>query len=134
MTGLVGTVASTESVGPALSSISLHESEVSGTVNLRNTGPMLVLDFDLATQGEVEVLAKYSDRSIWFSGFAQTESDGMNVAASEGQVSVQISGKRRYAVFLNNPDGRPATIQMQFLANGELIHEENLDYRKEVGE
>lgn len=133
MTGLVGTVANTNAVGPTLSSIAVHEAEVAGTVSLRSTGPMLILDFDLAAQGGVEVVAKYSDRSIWFNGFAQLESDGMNIAASEGLVSVQIDGKRRYAVFLNNPDDRPATIEMQFLANGELIHEENLDYRKEVG-
>ena len=134
MSGLVGTVGNSESVGPALSSIALHRNEIAGTVNLRSTGPLLVLDFDVSAQVDVEVIARYEDRSIWFNGFAQLESEGLNVAASEGLVSVQINGKRRYAVFLNNPDDRPATIEMQFLANGELIHTETLDYRAKVGD
>ena len=128
VTGLVGTIAENEFEAPEHSAVSIDKSEVAGTVTLRSTGELLIVDFDLSTKQPVEILAGYSDRSIWFNGFAQLESSGTSVAAQTGSVTLQMDGKRRYAVFLNNPGQRPATIKLQFKAAGELIHETQLNY------
>jgi hypothetical protein len=133
VTGLVGTVADLERAGPAHVVAAVDKYAVAGTVTLRSTGPLLILDFDLSAPEAVEIIARYSDQTIWFNGFAQLESSGTTVAAESGMVRLAMSGKRRYAVFLNNPGNRPAVIEMQFLAQGEVIHEASLEFDKRVG-
>lgn len=130
MTGLVGTIADLEKIGPARATVSIDENEVAGTVSLRTAGSLMILDFDLSAQEAIEIQASYSDQTIWFNGFAQLESSGTSVAAAAGSVKLEMDGKRRYAVFLNNPGRRPAQIDMQFHARGELIHETNIVYEQ----
>ena len=128
VTGLVGTVADPGFSAPEHGMVSIDESEVAGTVTLRSTGPLLIVDFDLSARQPVEIVAGYSDRTIWFNGFAQLESTGTSIAAETGAVTLKMDGKRRYAVFLNNPGMRPATIDLRFMADGELIHMAQLDF------
>jgi hypothetical protein len=68
VTGLVGTMSDSDFVVPEHASISVERSEVAGTVTLRSTGPILIVDFDLSARQPVEILAGYSDDSIWFNG------------------------------------------------------------------
>ena len=133
VTGLVGTVADLDRAGTAHSVAEVAEDEVAGTVTLRSSGPLLILDFDLSAPDAVEIVARYKDQTIWFNGFAQLESHGTSVAAEAGMVRLAMSGKRRYAVFLNNPGNRSAVIKMQFLAQGELVHEARLEFETGVG-
>ena len=128
VTGLVGTIADSKFVVPEHGTISVDESEVAGTVTLRSAGPILIVDFDLSAKQPVEIVAGYSDKTIWFNGFAQLESTGTSIAAETGAVKVEMDGKRRYAVYLNNPGMRPATIDLHFVANGEVIHEAQLSF------
>lgn len=128
VTGLVGTIANSEFVAPEHGTISVDTSEVAGTVTLRSTGPILIVDFDLSAKQPIRILAEYSDKSIWFNGFAQLESSGTSIAADSGAVTLEMDGKRRYAVYLNNPGQRPATINLRFMVGGELIHEAQLNY------
>ncbi|MGW8367454.1 MAG: anti-sigma factor family protein [Gammaproteobacteria bacterium] len=128
VTGLVGTIADSGRIAPAHGTISIDESEVAGTVTLRSTGPILIVDFDLSARQPVEIVAGYSDKTIWFNGFAQLESTGTSIAAETGAVTVRMDGKRRYAVYLNNPGMRPATIDLRFMANDEVIHEAQLSF------
>lgn len=128
ITGLVGTIADVEKIGPVRVTVPIDENEVAGTVSLRTAGSLMILDFDLSANDVIEIEASYSDRTIWFNGFAQLESSGTSVAATAGSVRLAMDGKRRYAVFLNNPGRRPATITMQFMARGQVIHEANIDY------
>jgi hypothetical protein len=128
MTGLVGTVADVETIGPTHGSAVIDNSQIAGTVTLRSNGPILILDFDLAATQPVQIVATYSDKTIWFNGFAQLESSGTSIAADAGTVRLEMVGKRRYAVFLNNPGMRPATINMQFLAGGQVLQEANLNF------
>jgi hypothetical protein len=133
VTGLVGTVADLDKAGAALAVAAVDEDEVAGTVTLRSNGPLLILDFDLSAPDAVEIVARYSDQTIWFNGFAQLESHGTSIAAEAGMIRLAMSGKRRYAVFLNNPGHRPAVIDMQFLAGGALVYETSLEFEKDVG-
>jgi hypothetical protein len=128
MGSLVGTMTDPASLGPAADSIEITSNEIAGTVSLRSTGSMLVLDFDLVSGGEVEIVANYTDRSIWFNGFAQLESSGTSVSAEAGRVKLQMQGKRRYAVFLQNNSGRQTQIDLKFMSGNELLHESTLNY------
>lgn len=128
VTGLVGTISDPASLGPAADSLEIEISEVAGTVNLRSAGTLLVLDFDLAASKAVEIVADYSDKSIWFNGFAQLESSGTSVSAEVGEVTLSMEGKRRYAVFLHNQSGRDVEIGLKFMSDGELLHASTLNY------
>ena len=89
---------------------------------------MLILDFDLVAKDHIEVEADYSDRTIWFNGFAQLESGGTAISAETGRIRLGMEGKRRYAVYLHNEGGRETTVNLRFLSDGKVVHEASLDY------
>ena len=127
VTGLVGTVS--DPVNAALaSSISVTEPDLAGTVSLRSAESMLILDFDLVAKNHIDIEAIYSDPSIWFNGFGQLESEGTTISAETGRIRLGMNGKRRYAVYLHNQGGRETTVNLRFLADGEVVHEASLDY------
>lgn len=129
VSGLVGTVADPVTATVA-SSVTLSEIDIAGTVSLRSAGSLLILDFDLVSSDHIDVEAEYTDRTIWFNGFAQLASEGTTVSAEAGRVRLGMEeGKRRYAVYLHNEGGRDTTVSLRFLANGEVIHQAKLDYR-----
>lgn len=127
VTGLVGTVA--DPVNASLEgSFALNEPAIAGTVSLRSAGSLLILDFDLVSTDYIEIEAAYSDRTIWFNGFAQLESDDTTVSAGIGRVRLGMEGKRRYAVYLHNQGGRDTTVNLRFMVDGDVVHESKLDY------
>lgn len=130
VTGLVGTISNPIS-GDIVNSIAVDNTEVAGQVSLRRTGSMLILDFDLVANRPVEIEADYRDRSIWFNGFAQLESTGTTISAKTGSVTLGMEGKRRYAVYLQNSDKRRVTVDLRFLAGGEVVHEASLKFEPE---
>jgi len=127
VTGLVGTISDPVS-GNLVNSVAVDNAEVAGTVSLRTTGSMLILDFDLAANSPVEIEADYADRTIWFNGFAQLESSGTTISARSGSVTLGMEGKRRYAVYLQNGGERGVTVNLRFVAGGEVVHETSLKY------
>jgi len=127
VTGLVGTVSNPIS-GHVLSNIPVDNQNVAGKVSLRSSGSMLILDFDLTSSGPIEIEADYTDRSIWFNGFAQLESSGTTISIEDGSVTLGMEGSRRYAVYLQNGDGHGITVHLRFIAGGEIVHEASLEY------
>jgi hypothetical protein len=128
VTGLVGTIADPVR-GDLLNTIAVDNTKVVGQVSLRSTGPLLILDFDLVTSGPIEIDAEYSDRTIWFNGFGQLENSGTTISAKSGSVTLNMEGKRRYAVYLHNEgEKRPVTVNLRFSSGGEVVHEASLSY------
>jgi hypothetical protein len=127
VTGLVGTISDPIS-GNLVHTIAVDNAEIAGKVSLRTTGSMLILDFDLVANSPVEIEADYSDRTIWFNGFAQLESSGTTITAKSGSVTLGMEGKRRYAVYLQNGGERSVTVNLRFVAGGEVVHEASLRY------
>jgi hypothetical protein len=106
--------------------IQLTLNELAGSVSLRRMGDMLIIDFDLTSQGPVDIVAAFTDPDIWFNGFAQLESSGTSVAAENGRVTLHMEGQRRYALYLHNTSQGAATVNLRFYANGQLVHEDDL--------
>ena len=128
VTGLVGTVANPVNATLA-SSVTLSEMDIAGTVSLRSAGSLLILDFNLVSADQIEVHADYTDRTIWFNGFAQLASEGTTVSVEAGRIRLGMEeGKRRYAVYLQNEGDRNTTINLRFLADGKVIQQAKLDY------
>jgi len=132
VTSLVGTMSSFDPRGEAIrrDNLKLTLNELAGSVNLLSTGPLLILDFDLASTQPVEIVASFDNRDIWFNGFAQLQSMGTTVAAETGQVTVRMEGQRRYAVYLHNSGGTDTTLSLNFYASGSLLHEGELKFRE----
>jgi hypothetical protein len=133
VSGLVGTISQPgqrEFSGEQTSEdrIQLSLDEIAGSVQLNRSGSIMILDFDLASPGPIEIVVSFADRDIWFNGFAQLESSGTKIAAAEGSVTVRMEGQRRYAVYLNNSSLSAATLSLRFYADGALIHEDELNY------
>ena len=129
VTGLVGTISDSDDMAPGIDSMVVHKSDVAGTVTLRNADPLLIIDFDLSTKGPVDIVATFDDKTVWFNGFAQLESTGTSVSADDGQIKVQVEGKRRYVVYLHNSESHNLLINLEFLSNGEAVHKAILEYQ-----
>jgi len=128
VTGLVGTISNPVS-SELLNSIAVDNARVVGSVSLRSTGPMLILDFDLVADGPVDIEVDYPGRTVWFNGFGQLESSGTTIAVKSGSVSLSMEGKRRYAVYLHNKGEQSAsTVNLRFVAGGEIVHKASLHY------
>lgn len=128
ITRIVGTVADPNAHGPGLDQVTINRAEVAGNVTLRRAERIMILDFNLSTSGPVDIIARYSDKTVWFNGFAQLEATGTSISAADGEVRIQVDGKRRYAVFLHNAGSRNIAIQLQFFANGARVYEGTLEY------
>ena len=130
VTGLVGTISQPDFTAQLSNEheIRLALNELAGSVNLNRADPLLILDFDLASQEPIEIVANFDDRDIWFNGFAQLESEGTSIAAESGRVTVRMVGQRRYAVYLYNTAHDATTIGLRFYSGGTLIHEDELHF------
>lgn len=132
VTGLVGTMSDSGSTNDAtvIDSMGLTLNELAGSVSLNKAGSLIILDFDLASQSPIEIVARFDDRDIWFNGFAQLESAGTSVAAETGRVTIRMEGQRRYAVYLHNTGRNTATVNLQFFSAGQLLHEGEMSFRE----
>ena len=130
VTGLVGTISSEVPDGPGIQVTRIDRPEVAGRVSLRNSGPLLIVDFDLVSAGPVDIVASYSDQTVWFNGFAQLESPGASISAESGRVTMQIDGKRRYALFLHNASDREIAINLEFRSGDDVVYDTEVTYEQ----
>jgi hypothetical protein len=126
VTGLVGTMSHHSADLSAKNSIYISRSEINGTVTIYRSGQILIVEFDLSSHMPIDIVAEFPDGGVWFNGFAQLESSGTSVAAEPGRVTVRTEGKRRYAVYLHNATSKDTTIDLRFIAAGNVIHEAQL--------
>lgn len=128
VTGLVGTISSEVPVGPGIQTLQIDRTDVAGHITLRSNGPLLIVDFDLVSNGPIDIVASYADQSVWFNGFAQLESPGASISAESGRISMKINGKRRYALYLHNAGDRNVSINLRFISDGEVVYDTDIQY------
>jgi hypothetical protein len=128
VTGLVGTISSEVPVGPGIQTLQIDRTDVAGHITVRSSGPLLIVDFDLVSNGPIDIVASYSDQSVWFNGFAQLESPGASISAETGRISMKINGKRRYALYLHNAGDRNISIHLRFMSDGEVVYDTDIQY------
>ncbi|MDH4049194.1 MAG: hypothetical protein OEW68_15150 [Gammaproteobacteria bacterium] len=127
VTGLVGTISESAGESSGKPSIQVSRADITGKIAAHRSGRIVVIDFDLVSRGPVDIIANFADRNIWFNGFAQLESAGTSVAAEPGRVTLRMDGKRRYALYLHDAGSRDATVDLQFVSSGTIVHEAQLD-------
>lgn len=128
VTGLVGTISDRVPEGPGVQITRIDRPEVAGRVSLRDSGPLLIVDFDLVSSGPVDIVASYADQTVWFNGFAQLESPGASISAESGRITMRVDGKRRYALFLHNAGARDVAINLQFRAGDRILYDTEVTY------
>lgn len=126
VTGLVGTISESAPESTGQNSIRLTSNEIAGMVSVQAAGSLNVIEFNLAAEGPVEIVAEFSDHDLWFKGFAQLESDNARILADEGLVRMQIQGRNRYALYLQHTNDIDTPVNFRFYAAGNLIHEDDL--------
>jgi hypothetical protein len=109
---LVGTMASSGGVESArlADTVRLDLREVSGAVRLYDAGGVLVLEFDLAAQQPIDVVAAYDGHEARFTGFVEP-----------GNLE-----NHRYALSLAGKVEAGGTVRLSFYSAGTLIHEDAL--------
>lgn len=130
VTDLVGTMSANAPIGRSIQSVDINRPQIAGRVWLREAGPLLVVDFDLVSGGPVEIVATFADQTVWFNGFAQLESPGAAISAAAGQITMQIEGKRRFALFLKHGGDRDIEINLQFNSDGNAVFNTDLRYEQ----
>ena len=126
VTGLVGTISDSVPAASGQNTIRLTSNEIAGMVSTHIAGSLNVVDFNLAAEGPVEIVAEFSNQELWFKGFAQLESDDTHILADHGQVTMHIQGRNRYALYLQHTNDVDSTVNFKFYSAGNLIHEADL--------
>jgi hypothetical protein len=126
VTGLVGTISESAPEATGQNTIRLTSNEIAGIVSVQAAGSLNVIDFNIAAEGPVEIVAEFSDHDLWFKGFAQLESDNARILADEGVVRMHIQGRNRYALYLQHTNDIDTPVNFRFYAAGNLIHEAQL--------
>jgi hypothetical protein len=126
VTGLVGTISDSAPDATGQNTIRLTSNEIAGMVSTHVAGSLNVVDFNLAAEGPVEIIAEFSGHELWFKGFAQLESDDTRIIADEGMVRMHIQGRNRYALYLQHTNDIDTTVTFKFYSAGNLIHEDSL--------
>lgn len=126
VTGLVGTISDSVPATSGQNTIRLTSNEIAGIVSTHIAGSLNVVDFNLAAEGPVEIVAEFSNNELWFKGFAQLESDDTHILADQGQVKMHIQGRNRYALYLQHTSEIDSIVNFKFYSAGNLIHEADL--------
>ena len=135
VTGLVGTISDSAPAASGPNMIRLTSNEIAGIVSTHLAGNLNVVDFNLAAEGPVEIVAEFSNHELWFKGFAQLESDDARILSDEGRVNMHIQGRNRYALYLQHTSKVDSTVSFKFYSAGNLIHQADLiigEERKEA--
>jgi len=127
VTGLVGTISDTDATASAARSLNLATQDIAGTVSVHVSGSLTVVDFNLSTREPLEIIAGFSNRDLWFRGFAQLENDDASVVADKGEVRMRMNGRNRYAIYLQQASRMPTAIHLKFYSGGDLVHEADLE-------
>jgi len=103
---MVGTMVASQPGGPDLlkKDVLLKGDGFTGTVSLRSTDGVYVLNFDLDSEEMTEIEVGLDQTGLSFGGFAETRSDAdmvfETVTMSGGTLRVVNQGRQQFAVFL----------------------------------
>jgi hypothetical protein len=129
MTGMVGTIGLPDQRQPfTQSGIVLDLDQVTGSVLMSSTDSGITLNFDLASNGPIEIVASFADDDVWLSGYSQQKGEGTMISANQGDLRVKMQGERSYEVYLNKGNESSASVELNFYSDGSLIHQEQLRY------
>lgn len=129
LASMVGTMVADNQSSPSrqIDTFSIEHSELSGSVSLRESKGVLLVDFDLDSKQEVEIELGLVEDGLSFAGIAQTArlQDNVNESyvVSGGTLRVVNHGRQTFTVFLRRAakvEGREG-ISIGFSSGGEQV-------------
>ena len=127
---MVGTMIAGQGSGPELltNNMYLKGDGFAGTISLRESSGIYVLNFDLESETSTEVMVGLDRTGFEFGGFAEIQSDENrvfeSVTMSGGALRVVNQGRQQFAVFLREDGaGKPAqpeSISIDFSSSDRL--------------
>jgi anti-sigma factor RsiW len=94
--------------GAPVSSATISQAGVSGTVSLSDMGSYLVMNFDLEAAAETEVVVELAEAGLSFGGIAHasagSNADTESFAVSGGTLRVANQGRQHFMVFLRRAE------------------------------
>lgn len=106
LSDMVGTMIADPDAGAGtpMSSATISQAGVSGTVSLSDMGSYLVMNFDLEAAAETEVVVELAEAGLSFGGIAHAavggNADTESFAVSGGTLRVANRGRQHFTVFL----------------------------------
>ena len=108
-------------------SILLDSTALSGSIDTYARDGLVVLEFDLAANKPVEIMADYSPSGLSFDGIARTGGAIASLDTKPGQLRMLAQKDHRY-VLLFSPDGQAGgVIELRFVADGRLLEERSVE-------
>ena len=126
---MTGTISTQKPAGEMalLDNFSLESDAVSGSVSLQSRGDEFIVDFDLNSSTAVDVLVKFTDQGLQFSGIEQIEGELATAEVSEGSVWLSTTGNQQFGVHLkrldNSSAGDPVSLTTEFFSTGARVHQ-----------
>ncbi len=125
--GLVGTIASYETPAVAQNIISLDTDGISGSIETHRQNDLVVMDFDLAADQPLQIVADYSRSGLDFGGFAQLDGTAASLDANKERITFAPGRDHRYAVFFGAAEVAAGTIELRFLTDEKLVRQETVE-------
>jgi hypothetical protein len=139
---VVGTMVANPASAPAQEedSLSVVAPGLSGTVRLSALGEFTILNFDLESAQQTEILVGLADAGFGFGGIAHTSAAGTAVdesyEVSGGTLRVVNPGSHPFVVFLRRPEASTQgaeAIAIEVKRSGERVFEGSLRFDRQGG-
>lgn len=124
--GMVGTIVGSEDLADALpdDTLALESDEVTAMVSMRHDGDVYEVEFDLVSDGPIDVEADLAGAGLEFGGFAR-QAAGINAfQVADGTVRVATEGTGRFALFLQKSASDPGEtrVEIRLFAGDEQVY------------
>jgi hypothetical protein len=139
---VVGTMLANPADTPAQEedSLSIQAPGLSGTVSLSALGDFMILNFDLESMQQTEILVGLAEAGLGFGGIARASADGAaddeSYAVSGGTLRVVNPGSHPFAVFLRRPgaeNSEAEAIAIEVKRDGESVFAGSLRFEGQGG-
>jgi len=124
--GVSGTMAPSAATSHVLEQVQIAQESLHGSVQLRRRQSGYLLDLQLASPRQVDVVVAYGAGSLGLAGFAQTDGGLLALVAHEGRVEWTHEGVHGYTLRLHGQAGDGASITVGFHEQGRRIAEKVL--------
>jgi len=126
---LAGTMADPEhhASGELLDRVKIEHSGLRGNASLYQADGLWVVEFDLQSEGPVEVVAIYDGTLVQLQGFVRPEPTSESVLAGPGRLSYVNEGRQHAAIYLRPADAGSGQVRLEFQAPGSPPTEVVLD-------
>lgn len=114
---------------PVVDQVQLKSEGMSGTVLLRASGTNAVLDFDLISTSDSEVLVEFDPEHIRFLGLFQPANQVHQFYASQDKIRWSMRGRHHARILFTRESRMQTRLRLQILAHGSTLYTGSLELK-----